>query len=199
MASTKQMQERAKAARKAARTAAAQVVSLPSKMATKGKVNFYGFFYSPTDTDKDVLSITCSDFRGLPLQTGEMMWDEDYLKAQDEEAARDPSFVQDLFDQLESMRKYVCSKRNKMVDCNAPSVLFGEGTLGSDLALMAGNIAWLATRGHLKQSEFNGTLVGTTLGEQGYTPNDVSSHTRTLKSGKVVTVRAYSRGYKKAA
>lgn len=208
MASTQQMQARAKAARKAAKqgmslkqmtaTAHALGVPLTARTSPKDKVYSYGFFYSPKDSVEDVLSITCSDHRGLPLKVGEMMWADDYLAVQDEALKTDPTMVQDLFEQLESVRSYVCSLPNKMVDTRkvAPECGFGDIPLGAVLGLMAGNIAWLASRGHLKQSEYNGTLVATMSGQQGYTPNDVGSHTRTLKSGKVVQVRAYSRGNK---
>jgi len=126
----------------------------------RGKVVQYAFFFSPKDTDAGVLSIVCDDSgRGLPLQVGKMMWDKDYLAEQDREAAQDPNFVQDLLDQLEAVREWVCSNPNKMVNVNQPDHFFNEGTLGSTLSLMAGNIAWLTSRGHLKQSEYNGTMV----------------------------------------
>lgn len=74
-----------------------------------------------------------------------------------------------------------------------------------DALLVMHNILWLTSRGLMPNDEFNGVVVaisklpGTRKQPEGYTPNDVGTHTRTLKSGKVVQVRAYSRGNKVAA
>jgi hypothetical protein len=142
--------------------AAKQMVRSPEPL-KHGTVHQYSFFFSPKDSHDDVLSIVCDDSgRGLPLQVGKMMWEPSYLADQDREAAKDPAFVQDLLDQLEAVRDFVCSQPDKMVNVSDPDPFFADndgGTLGSTLALMAGNIAWLTSRGHLKQSEYNGTQV----------------------------------------
>lgn len=159
MASTKQMQARAKAARKAA-----------NKPKREAKVISYAFFYSPTDSVDDVLAITCSNFQGLPLEVGKIAWDEKNLSLHDEEFKKDPSVVLEMFSNLEAVRAYVCSRPGQMVDITEVNDDF-DMPMGNVLGLMASNIAWLTTRGHLKQSEYNGTLVVTGLGERRATPN----------------------------
>lgn len=139
---------------------AAKQIIRSAEPLTHGTPMSYSFFYSPEDSDAGVLSIVCDDHR-LPLEVGRMMWDAEYLAAQDDEAAKDPTFVSDLFEQLEAVRAWVAAQPGKLVSLDAPSCIFGEGTMASDLALMAGNIAWLTSRGHLKQSEYNGTQVMT--------------------------------------
>jgi hypothetical protein len=167
----------------------------------------YGFFYSPTDTVKDVIAISCGKNLSatFPLEVGKNAWDNvpEYDKFYEEGGQE---FVDYMFEQVNEARLMVIK---------TPGKIASDADI-EKLVIAAMNICWLTVRGFIKQSEYNGTTVaalssmfptstGTPPGfvetpaptprakPEHYTPNEVEGHYRT-QNGKRVFVKAYKRG-----
>ena len=139
MASTKQMQERAKAHK----DAKAQYVKKPALLQA-------GFFYSPTDSANNVLSIICGGGPDctFPLEIAELMCSDEYVKVQDDVYKKDPTLISDYYKQLDYVLNIVLSANPQE---------HASDKVKRMVATMIGNIYWLTERGFLMQSAYNGT------------------------------------------
>jgi hypothetical protein len=132
---------------------AAQRASNKAAKSNPRSLRSAGFFYSPTDSVDNVLSIQVGGpMASLPAEMLPIIMNAEYLRKQDIEAAKDPSMFRDYFAQLDEALAHV----NFHIRTNSQAVMSHE--FMSHLCIMAANIYWLTTRGHLKQSEYNGTL-----------------------------------------
>ena len=117
-------------------------------------IKYAGFFYSPTDSVNNVLSITFGNCGGsaLPVNLLEYPLSAEYIRLQDKAFAEDPSMKDAYFAQLDNW----LSRVNAAIIKNSSKTWSNKEL--SEIVVMAGNIYWLTIRGFLKQSEYNGTV-----------------------------------------
>lgn len=131
------------------RRATERAAAKAAKNAKSGVIQHAAFFYSPKDTENEVLSISFGNtVNTLPIECIKLIMDPSYMARQDAEFAKDPSMKDDYFDQLDWMLDEVNSN---------PGKVMSDQEIGH-LVIMAGNIYWLTERGFIKQTEYNGTL-----------------------------------------